>query len=246
MRPKQTVWNSEHVFVNVCLHQWQLPTHIRRRKKITENWSHHHRPYNYSIQSIDNVCACATDWCISVNRKKANEKKRESILCVFSGGSTTCNFIQFSFLLFVEMRTATASPTTCSSNNNRNQWIFYLFVYVFLSLSHVIETNSYTWARSQLCRVHERIELTTRPLLLPHVNMCTICSAGSREYEKNPCEFYSQLIKLFFVFLQTKQKIAQNVYTLGGCATPRSFQKRPSARRRVCRMSSKTPNCTHT
>lgn len=109
-------------------------------KKITKNWSHHHRPYNYSIQSIDNVCACMTDCCISVNRKKSKSKWKtetlngESILCVFSGGSTTCNFIQFSFLLFVEMRTATASATTCSSNNNRNQWIFYLFECTVLCL----------------------------------------------------------------------------------------------------------------
>lgn len=126
-----------------------MPKCLSSSVAITEkikNWTHHHRPYNYSIQSIDNTCVCCR--CISVNRKK----KRESILCVFSGGSTTCNFIQFSFLFECCSAAATTSPPL---------WFHTLFrsaqaitieinkIFYFAFISHVIETNSYTWARSQ-------------------------------------------------------------------------------------------------
>lgn len=129
----------------------------------------------------------------------------ESILCVFSGGSTTCNFIQFSFLLFVEMRTATASATTCSSNNKRNQWIFYLFECT-CCVSFACDWNKFIHLGTiPIVPSARENRIDNKTVTLPHVNMCTICSAGSREHKK-PVWILQPINKVIFCVFAKKMK----------------------------------------
>lgn len=124
---------------------------------------------------------------------------------MFSGGSTTCNFIQFSFLLIAAVRRRRRRHHNTRSTHSfdwpkhqQSKSINFLFCVYLMWLKQI-----HTLGHDPDTKVNERIEFATRPLLW-HANMCTICFTAPRQHKRpqqqqKTCEFYSQLIRLVFV-----------------------------------------------
>lgn len=164
------------------------------------------------------MCACAP-CSAAVHFLKNREKNPESILCVFSGGSTTRNFVQFSFLLIVEVPQQRRRQHTCSIRLRRQQSKSMDFSIRFSGLS--CDWNEFihlaTWARSQIQSEKEKDRYFVMWTCVPYVVRCVPHEPSST---KKPCEFYSQLIKLFFALRNGC-----------GCDTPRSFRKQQNGHR---------------
>lgn len=177
--------------LNVCLHQWQLPKERNEKK----NWTHHHRPYNYSIQSIVIVCVLlllVVHFCNSEKQKKRKKKRtnEENQFYVYLVAALqrviSSNFRSY---LMVEVHSNTASTRHThfqparKQNPKRNQWIF------SICLSHVIETNFIHLSTIRMCNRCNRCERQNRiynetPLLC-HVNICVQCAVRTRKNRVN-------------------------------------------------------------
>lgn len=125
---RPTVWNSEHAsYVNVCLHQWQLPK-IKIKKKTLGLTTTDHIIIQYNRSTIRACAAAAFLWIGKAKNEKRKKKKNQFSVCLVAALQRVIlsNFRSCWLLQCAgdDVGTTIHVPRTLStgpSTNNRNQ-----------------------------------------------------------------------------------------------------------------------------